>query len=115
MAASSLGITLVVFLAMLATALAFSGDATYFNVGLGACGHHNNNNQLVAALNKPQYGGGGDCGKRAHIKGPKGEVTVTIVDECPGCAYGSLDLSPAAFSHIAELRQGRVHIEWQWA
>ncbi len=89
--------------------------------------------------NKPQYGGGGDCGKRAHIKGPKGEVTVTIVvswphtrlqwptaltpspninqiqDECPGCAYGSLDLSPAAFSHIADLRQGRVHIEWQWA
>ena len=49
-ASSALGITLVVFLAMLATALAFSGHATYFNVGLGACGHHNNNNQLVAAL-----------------------------------------------------------------
>jgi hypothetical protein len=52
-ASSALGITLVVFLAMLATALAFSGDATYFNVGLGACGHHNNNNQLVAALVRP--------------------------------------------------------------
>jgi len=33
--------------------------------------------------NKPQYGGGGDCGKRAHIKGPKGEVTVTIVVSWP--------------------------------
>jgi hypothetical protein len=47
---SSVCTAVVVFLAMLATALAFSGDATYYNVGMGACGHNNNNNQLVAAL-----------------------------------------------------------------
>jgi hypothetical protein len=41
--------------------------------------------------NKPQYGGGGDCGKRAHIKGPKGEVTVTIVVSWPhDCTFARL-------------------------
>jgi len=43
-------LTLAVLLAVLASALAFDGDGTYYNVGLGACGQYNNNNQLVAAL-----------------------------------------------------------------
>lgn len=45
--------SLLVF-AFATTALAFSGDATYYNVGLGACGNNNNNNQLVAALVAPR-------------------------------------------------------------
>ena len=43
----------VALFAMLASALAFSGRGTWFNVGLGACGGWNNNNQLVAALVLP--------------------------------------------------------------
>jgi hypothetical protein len=35
---------------------AFTGDATFYHVGLGACGWTNNNDELVAALNAPQYG-----------------------------------------------------------
>ncbi|ELR15053.1 riboflavin aldehydeforming enzyme, putative [Acanthamoeba castellanii str. Neff] len=115
-------LTFAILLAVLASALAFDGDGTYYNVGLGACGQYNNNNQLVAALNKPQFGSspGGNpnhnpnCGRQALVHGPKGQVQVTIVDMCPACGWGSLDLSPAAFSKIADMAQGRVHITWDW-
>jgi hypothetical protein len=74
------------------------------------------------AQNAPQFGSSPgnnpnrnpNCGRQALVKGPSGQVQVTIVDMCPGCGYGSLDLSPAAFSHIAQLSQGRVHISWEW-
>lgn len=41
-----------------------------------------------------------------------GEVTVRIVDLCPECASGDLDLSPEAFQRIAPLADGRVPITW---
>ena len=44
-------------------------------------------------------------------------VTVTVVDMCPPCAEGDLDLSPAAFRQMAggSLDAGRVDIVWSWA
>ncbi|PRP85318.1 riboflavine-aldehyde-forming enzyme [Planoprotostelium fungivorum] len=93
---------------------AFGGQATYFTPGLGACGHHNTGKDLIAALNAPQWTNGGKCGRRAKVQGPHGTVTVTIVDECPGCKYGDLDLSPTAFSKIAKISDGRVKISWSW-
>ncbi len=38
---------------------------------------------------------------------------VRIVDQCPGCAEGDVDLSQEAFAEIAELSAGRVDITWQ--
>lgn len=35
-----------------------------------------------------------------------------IVDLCPECKSGDLDLSPQAFEQIATLEQGRVPISW---
>ncbi|KAL1923121.1 uncharacterized protein VTP21DRAFT_9497 [Calcarisporiella thermophila] len=97
----------------------YNGDGTYYDVGLGACGQTNSNGEMVAALNVAQYGGGNNgapvCGKKAEVTGPKGKVTVTIVDKCPGCANGDLDLSPSAFNQIADQAAGRVPISWQWA
>ena len=43
-----------------------------------------------------------------------GEVTVRIVDQCPECPQGDVDLSPDAFAKIAELSLGRVDISWQY-
>ena len=48
-----------------------------------------------------------------HVNGPKGEVTVRIVDLCPECQAGHLDLSREAFAQIADLPLGRVSITWQ--
>lgn len=36
---------------------------------------------------------------------------VSVADACPGCNYGDLDLSPAAFSDLAPESQGVVSIE----
>ncbi len=47
---------LSLFIVSVQLSSAFSGDGTYYDIGLGACGNTNNNNELVAALNAPQYG-----------------------------------------------------------
>jgi expansin (peptidoglycan-binding protein) len=92
-----------------------SGEATYYESadGSGNCGFPPSPHDLmVAAINTPQYEGSAACGMCAHVVGPRGEVTVRIVDRCPECASGDLDLSPEAFMQIAELREGRVPITW---
>lgn len=44
------------------------------------------------AMNKAQFGG--SCGKCVAITGAtRRRVVVKIVDECPECAYGDIDLS----------------------
>ncbi|KAF7728403.1 hypothetical protein EC973_006211 [Apophysomyces ossiformis] len=101
----------------------FSGDGTFYNpsVGKGSCGWLNSDSQMVAALNAPQMGNGPNpnnnskCGRSIRVTGPKGSVTVKIVDTCPPCHSGDVDLSPAAFNKIADFKQGRVPITWDWA
>jgi expansin (peptidoglycan-binding protein) len=41
-------------------------------------------------------------------------VVVRIVDLCPGCGLGDLDLSMTAFAKIAPLSRGRVPITWHF-
>ncbi|ORY06358.1 hypothetical protein K493DRAFT_333232 [Basidiobolus meristosporus CBS 931.73] len=98
----------------------FSGDGTYYTPGLGACGNVNTADQLIAAINAPQFGAYSHpsdspaCYSCAMVTGPLGSVKVKIVDKCPSCKFGSLDLSPAAFNHIALEAQGRVPISWTY-
>jgi expansin len=54
------------------------------------------------------------CGSCARIDGPAGSVTVRIVDRCPECKPGDIDLSPQAFEQIAPLADGRVTIHWEY-
>ncbi|CAO3582182.1 unnamed protein product [Absidia cylindrospora] len=98
----------------------YSGDGTWYDVSLGSCGTTNDNNEMVAALNAPQMKNGPNpnnnniCNRRIRVTGPKGSVTVKIVDTCPSCKYGSVDLSPSSFKNIADLSAGRVPITWNW-
>jgi expansin (peptidoglycan-binding protein) len=91
----------------------YSGEATYYAAdGTGACGFKASPNDLnVAAMNKSQYANSW-CGQCVLVTGPKGTVKVRIVDLCPGCAHGDLDLSEEAFTAIASLSAGRVKITW---
>ncbi|KAI8096764.1 RlpA-like double-psi beta-barrel-protein domain-containing protein-containing protein [Halteromyces radiatus] len=99
----------------------FTGEGTYYNVGLGSCGKTNDDHQYVAALNAPQMNNGPNpnynklCDKRIRVTGPKGTITVKIVDTCPPCKSGDVDLSPSSFAAIADLSAGRVPITWSWA
>jgi expansin (peptidoglycan-binding protein) len=68
---------------------------------------------MVAAMNHTDYTGAAWCGACVLVTGPSGDVTVRIVDSCPGCKVGDLDLSKEAFAKIAPLSAGRVKITWE--
>jgi expansin (peptidoglycan-binding protein) len=68
---------------------------------------------MVGAMNAVDYDASAVCGSCARIVGPQGTVDVRIVDQCPECAAGDIDLSPEAFELIAPLSAGRVDISWE--
>jgi expansin (peptidoglycan-binding protein) len=96
-----------------ATGTVYSGQATYYDAdGTGSCGFMATPSDLdVAAMNGSQYKKTW-CGQCVLVTGPSGMVKVRIVDLCPGCAFGGLDLSKQAFGAIAALSAGRVKITW---
>ena len=63
-------------------------------------------------MNQADYEGSLNCGAYIQVTGPKGTVTVEVVDRCPECQPGDVDLSPQAFAKIADLSAGRVPISW---
>lgn len=93
------------------------GKATYYNEadGGGACSFDPiPGDLLVGAMNVVDYQSAAACGTCAAIDGPDGSVTVRIVDLCPGCGEGHIDLSPEAFSQIAALELGVVETTWRY-
>jgi expansin (peptidoglycan-binding protein) len=92
-----------------------NGRATYYAAdGSGACGFDPSPSDLdVAAMDAPEWAGSAVCGECVAVTGPKGSVTVRIVDLCPGCEPGHLDLSQEAFAKIADVSAGNVPITWQ--
>jgi expansin len=90
------------------------GEGTYYDAdGTGNCSFDATpNDLLVAAMNAADYNTAAWCGACVEVTGPMGKVTVRVVDQCPGCAQGDLDLSPEAFGMIAPLSAGRVAITW---
>jgi expansin (peptidoglycan-binding protein) len=90
------------------------GIATYYDAtGAGNCGFDATPGDLdVAAFDANSYAGSAACGACVKVKGPNGEVTVRIVDSCPGCDANHLDLSRSAFAKIAEPSRGRVPVSF---
>lgn len=91
------------------------GVATYYAAtGDGACMlGPTPRDLLVAAMNAPQYGNAALCGAFVQVAGPLGTVVVRVVDLCPECRSGHLDLSREAFRRIAPMHLGRVAIRWR--
>ncbi len=91
------------------------GVATYYAAdGSGNCGFDPSPGDLdVAAMNAAEYDGSAVCGECVAITGPKGNLAVRIVDQCPECETGHLDLSQQAFAQIADVAAGRVPITWE--
>jgi len=82
----------------------YYGQATWFEVGVGACGGTNTDSEWVVALNQDQYTSGSWCWYTIVIENTNTGKTATaaIVDECPGCGYGSLDMSPSLFTYLSD-------------
>jgi expansin (peptidoglycan-binding protein) len=93
-----------------------SGIATWYDAtGAGHCGYDASPEDMdVAAMNAPQFNNSAVCGSCAEVEGPQGTVRVRIVDSCPECASGHLDLSKQAFAKIAPLNDGRVTTRWRY-
>lgn len=93
-----------------------TGEATYYAAdGTGNCSFDASPRDLmVAAMNREDYGASAACGACVRVAGPNGEITVRIVDQCPECARGALDLSAEAFDRIAARVQGRVAVRWRY-
>jgi expansin (peptidoglycan-binding protein) len=91
------------------------GVATYYAAdGTGNCSFDASPGDLmVAAMDAPEYDNSAVCGECVTVKGPNATITVRIVDQCPECEMGHLDLSQEAFAMIADVSQGRVPITWQ--
>jgi expansin (peptidoglycan-binding protein) len=91
-----------------------SGEATYYRAsGKGNCSFDASDDMLVAAINTRDYAAAAMCGAYIAVSGPGGSVTVRVVDRCPGCGQGGLDLSRQAFERIAAPGAGRVKVTWQ--
>ena len=95
--------------------LVHTGEATFYTFasGAGACMFDSTpNDLLVGALNPFDYAGSALCGACLRVSGPKGEVNIRVVDLCPECPKGNIDLSPLAFSLIGDTALGHVPISW---
>jgi expansin (peptidoglycan-binding protein) len=93
-----------------------SGDGTYYDAdGSGNCMFDPSPGDLmVAAMNETDYQNSAACGACADVEGPAGSILVRIVDRCPECAPGDLDLAREAFAMIAAIEAGRVAIRWRY-
>ncbi len=94
---------------------AYSGEATYYTFadGTGNCLYDASPQDLMlGAMNESQYANSAACGECVELTGPDGTIKIRIVDRCPECLSGDIDLSPEAFSLIAPLSRGRVPISW---
>ncbi|KAJ1753150.1 hypothetical protein LPJ55_002213 [Coemansia sp. RSA 990] len=99
----------------------FNGSIGQYNVANDACLSKSTDTDLVAALNKDQYeelkdknGNPIRCYECIMIHGDKGDVEVTIVDECPQCENGMINLSPAAFT-MATTQAQTATVTWEFA
>ncbi|TFY66344.1 hypothetical protein EVG20_g4747 [Dentipellis fragilis] len=101
-----------------------SGQGTFFEVGVGACGITNVDTDLVVAVSQQLFdtfpGAGANpnanpiCNKpiTAHFQGKS--VSVKVTDRCAACALNDLDFSPSAFSKLADQSAGRIAITWDF-
>ncbi|WP_341719338.1 expansin EXLX1 family cellulose-binding protein [Micromonospora sp. FIMYZ51] len=65
------------------------------------------------ALGPSEYADGAACGGYLDVTGPKGTIRVLVMDQCPECAPGHVDLSREAFARIADPVQGIVKVSYR--
>ncbi|KAK6825879.1 hypothetical protein PG987_013373 [Apiospora arundinis] len=111
----------------------FTGDLTYYQPGLGACGVTSSDRDAIVSVSHLTFDaaganrdGGGNpnanplCGKKIRIQrdytegGGNRSVDVTVVDRCTGCQPADLDVTISVFTQLAPEDSGRVLMSWAW-
>ncbi|GAC1562463.1 MAG: hypothetical protein NVS3B10_19800 [Polyangiales bacterium] len=92
------------------------GKATYYDYSGAAgvaCGFDITSDTDVTALPAGDFQGSAACGACVVVTGPKGKVTVRVVDRCADCEPNHIDLSAQAFAKIGDPDLGHVGISYQ--
>ncbi|OJD21173.1 hypothetical protein ACJ73_07492 [Blastomyces percursus] len=101
----------------------YTGDLTYYDPGLGACGIKSAAGEPVCAVSQYLYdavavgtnpNANPLCGKRVRLRRAGRSVDVTVVDRCVGCQPNDIDVSLSVFTQLALEEQGRVDVQWAW-
>ncbi|MET7395380.1 expansin EXLX1 family cellulose-binding protein [Dactylosporangium sp. NPDC005572] len=100
-----------------ACAAPISGKASYYSTNRnGMCNLGAPSTDSYVAIGPAEYAGGAACGSYLSVTGPNGTtVLVQVVDQCPSCPRGKIDLSKAAFARIGELSAGIIPITYDTA
>ena len=93
-----------------------TGTATHYVLqGLPNCSYPSPPaDGLFVAMPPDEYASAAACGGYLEVHGPDGSVRVEVIDQCPGCGSGHIDLSEAAFSAIAPLSAGLINVTYQY-
>ncbi|OIW28841.1 hypothetical protein CONLIGDRAFT_393676 [Coniochaeta ligniaria NRRL 30616] len=97
-----------------------TGDLTYYQVGLGACGEDDSgkdNTENIVALSHllmgPISNGNPYCGKTITISYGGKTVVATVKDKCMGCDINNIDVSEIAFvTLMGSTGVGRHSVDW---
>lgn len=94
-------------------ACAAGGSASYYTAGRnGMCNIGTPPDGAYVAVGRAEYAGGKACGTYLDVTGPAGAVRVQVVDLCPGCPAGKIDLAKGAFARIGPLSAGIVPVTY---
>lgn len=102
-----------------------TGDMTYYDVsvGLTSCGETGSNSDLLVAMNAPDMANGINPNLNPHCNqyiniyyNGVGPIKGKVIDTCPECASGAIDVTDTLFYLVAPSGNGRVHgVSWSWA
>ncbi|KZP03816.1 hypothetical protein FIBSPDRAFT_941326 [Athelia psychrophila] len=113
--------------ATLVKAQSESGQGTWFEVGLGACGVYNVDTDHIVAISEalfdsyPATSPGNPntntvCNRAISITYNGITAQALVTDRCAGCAgWGDVDMSPSLFSVFADQGVGRLYgVNWNF-
>ncbi len=93
----------------------YSGTLSYFDSEeIGSCGFEDTNGFNTGSLNSVNYGDGEVCGGCVEVIGPKGRLTIKIVDECIECTEGSIKINKDSFSAISDISTENSTAAWKF-
>ncbi|KAI6813801.1 hypothetical protein KC340_g16393 [Hortaea werneckii] len=111
----------------------FTGDLTYYQPGLGACGVTSTEDDFIVSLSHALFDAAGSstdaggnsnenplCGRMLRAtrynedESAQRSVDLRVVDRCTGCEIDDLDTSLKAFERLAPSASGRVDVSWAW-
>jgi hypothetical protein len=101
----------------------YTGDLTYYDPGLGACGITSQNGDSIVAVSHIIFDAvsvGSNpnldplCGKMIRVRKDGKSLDLKVVDRCVGCAARDLDITEDTFAKLADVALGRVKVEWSW-